>query len=88
MRHPLERYLIASLALLACLLGIRTAWRMGLARTLSLYAANASSLPPQYQINSVAAADEAVRLSPSDPESHQARGIALVAVARRQPRTP
>lgn len=55
---------------------------MGFARTLSQYVANASSLPPQYQINSLAAADEAVRLSPSDPESHHARGIALVDVGR------
>lgn len=51
---------------------------MGLARVLSQYAANASSLSPQDQIDALASADEAVRLSPSDPESHYARGIALV----------
>ena len=50
---------------------------MGLARVLSQYVANASSLPPQYQVNSLAAADESVRLGPLDPESHFARGIAL-----------
>jgi thioredoxin-like negative regulator of GroEL len=55
---------------------------MGRARVLFQYVANASSLPPQYQVNSLAAADEAVRLSPSDPESHDARGIALVDVGR------
>ena len=82
MRHPLIRYLVASLALLACLFGIRTAWRMGLARTLSQFVANASSLPPQYRPNSMAAAEEAVRLAPSDPESHYALGIALVDAGR------
>jgi tetratricopeptide (TPR) repeat protein len=82
MHHPLRRYLIAGLALLACLFGIRTAWRMGLARTLSQFVANASSLPPQYQVNAMAAADEAVRLAQSDPESHYARGIALVDAGR------
>jgi tetratricopeptide (TPR) repeat protein len=55
---------------------------MGLARVLSQYVANASSLPPQYRSNSLIAADEAVRLGPSDPESHLARGIALVDAGR------
>ncbi len=51
---------------------------MGLARTLYMYVGNASLLPRQDRVNSLAAADEAVRLGPSDPESHHARGIALV----------
>jgi len=51
---------------------------MGLARTLYMYVGNASLLPPRDRVNSLAAADEAVRLGPSDPESHHARGIALV----------
>jgi tetratricopeptide (TPR) repeat protein len=55
---------------------------MGLARTLSQFVINASSLPPQYQPNSMAAAEEAVRLGPSDAESHYALGIALVDVGR------
>lgn len=55
---------------------------MGLARVLSQYVANASSLPPQYRSNSLTAADEAVRLGASDPESHLARGIALVDAGR------
>jgi Flp pilus assembly protein TadD len=55
---------------------------MGLARTLSQFVANASSLPPQYRPNSMAAAEEAVRLAPSDPESHYALGIALVDAGR------
>lgn len=55
---------------------------MGLARTLSQFVINASSLPPQYQPNSMAAAEEAVRLGPSDPESHYALGIALVDAGR------
>jgi tetratricopeptide (TPR) repeat protein len=82
MRRPLIHYLVASLALLACLFGIRIAWRMGLARTLSQFVANASSLPPQYRPDSMAAAEEAVRLGPSDPESHYALGIALVDAGR------
>ena len=55
---------------------------MGLARTLSQFVANASSLPPQYRPDSMAAAEEAVRLGPSDPESHYALGIALVDAGR------
>ena len=82
MRHPSISHLIACLALLACFFGISTAWRMGRARVLSQYAANNGSLPPQYQVNSLATADEAVRLSPSDPETHYARGVALVDAGR------
>jgi Flp pilus assembly protein TadD len=55
-----------------------TSWRMGLARTLSMYVGSASLLPPQERVNSLAAANEAVRLNPLDPDSHFARGIALV----------
>ena len=77
MHHPIRRYLVASLALLACLFGIRTAWRMGRARLLSLQVAYASSLPPQYRLNSLDASAEALRLSPSDPECHYGRGRAL-----------
>lgn len=82
MHHPLMRYLIGSLALVACLFGISTAWRMGRARVLSQYAANNSWLPPQYQVNAQATADEAVRLSPSDPETYYARGVAMVDAGR------
>ncbi len=82
MRHPFVRYPIATLALLACLLGTKTAWRIGSGRVLSQYVAIARLLPPQYHVNPLAAADEAVRLSPSDPESHFARGIALADLGR------
>ena len=77
MYRPSVRYIAAGLALLACLIGIRSTWRMGLARTLAQYAISVDASPRQ-QLISRAAADEAVRLSPADPEGHHARGIALL----------
>lgn len=76
------RYLIAIIALTACLLAISTAWRMGYARTLAEYVIKASYLPTEYQVGSLAAAEEAVRLSSSDPEAHLALGIALMGEER------
>lgn len=50
---------------------------MGLAQTYAEFVIRVSALPIEYQAQSLAYADEAVRLSPSDPDAHFARGIAL-----------
>src|SRR5262249_3550081 len=54
-------------------------WSIGKARTFSEYAQVANRLPEEYQTNSpMQLADEAVRLSPADPEAHYARGVSLL----------
>jgi len=58
------RFAISALAIAACLFLIQATARIGFSRLLTRYAFLENSLP---------AADEAVRLSPSDPETHRAR---------------
>ena len=62
------RILIGILAIVACLFLMQAAARMGFSRLIARYALIANSVP---------AADEAVRLSPSDPDAHRARAIVL-----------
>jgi tetratricopeptide (TPR) repeat protein len=52
---------------------------MGSGSTLSAYVVESSLLPAEKQIYPLlATADEAVRISPSDPDAHYARAIALI----------
>lgn len=67
-RNTLVRFFIAALSVLLCLAGIWSAAASGLSRLLSKYARAA---------NVLAAADQAVRLTASDPEAHYARALAL-----------
>ncbi len=59
---------ISVLAIAACILLILAAARIGFSRLLSKYALVADSMP---------AADEAVKLAPSDPDAHRARAGVL-----------
>jgi tetratricopeptide (TPR) repeat protein len=76
--HRFIKYLLASVALAACLLGTWLIGQAGLSRLLSEYVVRSSLVPTENQANSLAAADQAVRLAPSDPAAHRARAIALV----------
>ena len=60
------RIAIAVLGIIVCLFLMQASARFGFSRLLTRYALVANSIP---------AADEAVRLSPSDPEAHRARSI-------------
>ena len=60
------RILIGILAIAVCLFLMQAAARFGFSRLIARYALIANSVP---------AADEAVRLSPSDPDTHRARAI-------------
>ena len=62
------RLSISVLAIAACLFLMQAAARVGFSRLLSRYALIADSIP---------AADEAVRLSPSDAETQRARAAVL-----------
>ena len=62
------RIAISALAIAACLFLIQVTARIGFSRLLSRYALLENSLP---------AADEAVRISPSDSETHRARATVL-----------
>ncbi len=62
------RIVISILAILVCLFLIQATARIGFSRLLSRYALIANSIP---------AADEAVRLSPSDPDAHRTRAAVL-----------
>lgn len=62
------RILAGAFAIAACLFVMQAAARFGFSRLLSRYALLASSVP---------AADEAVRLSPSDPDAHRTRAVVL-----------
>lgn len=63
-----SRFAIAAIAILACVLSIITTARFGFSKILGRYA---------LMSNSIAVANEAVRLAPSDPQAHQARSIVL-----------
>ena len=60
------RILIGILAIVACLFLMQAAARFGFARLIARYALIE---------NSASAADEAVRLSPSDPDAHRTRAV-------------
>ncbi len=62
------RIAFAVLAILFCLFLMQASARFGFVRLLSKYAVVANSIP---------AADQAVRLSPSDPDAHRARAAIL-----------
>jgi len=62
------RLIIGILGIVACLFLMQATARIGFSRLLAKYALLENSLP---------AADEAVRLSPSDPETHHARATVL-----------
>jgi tetratricopeptide (TPR) repeat protein len=66
--NPVGRAVIAVVAIVACLAGIWVTACFGFSRLMARYANLSASLP---------AADEAVRLTPRDPESHRARGAVL-----------
>jgi len=57
------------LGILLCLFFIQAAARFGLSRMFTRYALITNSIP---------AADEAVRISPSDPEAHRARAMVFI----------
>ena len=62
------RTIIGIFAILVCLFLMQVTARIGFSRLLSRYALVANSIP---------AADEAVRLTPSDPDAHRARAAVL-----------
>src|SRR5829696_6251605 len=62
------RFFLAILAIAFCVFLIQATARIGFSRLLSKYALIANSIP---------AADEAVRLSPSDPDAHRTRAAVL-----------
>src|SRR5215210_1243621 len=64
----LIRFAVAILAIVFCIFLIQATARIGFSRLLSRYALTANSIP---------AADEAVRLSPSDPDAHRTRATVL-----------
>jgi tetratricopeptide (TPR) repeat protein len=69
LRHSrVARVVFALLAIAACLFLIRATARIGFSRLLTRYAAGA---------NSLAAADQAVQLTPTDPDAHRVRAIVL-----------
>ena len=68
------RIIIGVLGIAVCLFVIQASARVGFSRLLARYALVANSVP---------AADEAIRLSPSDPDAHRTR--ALVLTRQRQP---
>lgn len=64
----MARIAFALLAIAVCLLLMREAARIGFSRLLTRYALVTNSLP---------AADQAVQITPSDPEPHRARALIL-----------
>src|SRR5690242_9067426 len=69
LRHNrVARVVFALLAIAACLFLLRAAARSGFSRLLTRYAIGA---------NSLAVADQAVQLTPADPDAHRARAIVL-----------
>jgi tetratricopeptide (TPR) repeat protein len=62
------RVVVAFLAIAACLFLMQAAARMGFSRLLTRYAVGT---------NSLAAADQAIQLTPADPDAHRARAIVL-----------
>lgn len=64
----MARVVLSLLAIGVCLLLMQSAARIGFSRLLSRYAVSANSLP---------AADQAIRLTPDDPDAHRARGVVL-----------
>jgi len=69
LRHTrAARVAFTLLAIAVCLLLMRDAARIGFSRLLTRYALTTNSLP---------AADQAVHLTPADPEAHRARGLIL-----------
>ena len=69
LRHRrVARVALALLVIGVCLLVVREAARIGFSRLLTRYALTTNSLP---------AADQAVQLTPADPEAHRARGLIL-----------
>jgi hypothetical protein len=78
------QYVIAGIALLACLLALWATVRAGLSRLLSESVVRSSQTPSESQSNGVATADQAVRLTPSDPVAHRARAVALMDAGLRE----
>jgi tetratricopeptide (TPR) repeat protein len=69
LRHSrVARVGVALLAIAGCLFLMRAAARIGLSRLLTRYATAA---------NSLAAADQAIQLTPDDPDAHRARATVL-----------
>ena len=69
----MARIAISLLAIAVCLLLMREAARIGFSRLLTRYALITNSLP---------AADQAVQITPSDPEAHRARALILNRLGR------
>ena len=66
--RSVARIVLALLSIGVCLLLMQSAARIGFSRLLSRYAVSANSLP---------AADQAIQLTPADPDAHRARAIVL-----------
>ena len=74
LRHtPVARVAFALLAIAVCLLLMREAARIGFSRLLTRYALVSNSLP---------AADQALQLTPTDPDAHRARATVLKRLGR------
>src|SRR5829696_7187175 len=66
--RSVARLALALVAISVCLLLMQSAARIGFSRLLSRYAISA---------NSLLAADQAIQLTPDDPDAHRARAIVL-----------
>lgn len=80
MPYRVIRFAIAILCLLVSFYVIRVAGRAGLSSLYSGYAVKASMIPDSDPESLLPAADEAIRLAPSDPEAYRARGVAQIAI--------
>lgn len=71
--HKILRLIVAAVGLLICVWGVWYSGRTGLSRLLSEYAVATTGLPPPL----LAPANEAVSLTPQDPEAHFSRALVL-----------
>ena len=69
----ITRFVVAILAIAFCLFLIQASARFGFSRLLGRFAVTVNSLP---------AANEAIRIAPSDPEAHRARARVLTRIRR------
>lgn len=78
LRHNrVARVVFSLLAIAACLFLMQAAARIGFSRLLTRYALGSKSLT-----NALAAADQAVQLTPADPDAHRARAMVLNRLGR------
>ncbi|HEY0544525.1 MAG TPA: tetratricopeptide repeat protein [Pyrinomonadaceae bacterium] len=82
MPRRLITYALAVCCLLACLFLIRAAGRAGASRLFSGFVVKASMMPETEPESLLPSAEEASRLTPTDPEAYRARGVAYLAMGK------